>query len=249
MIQALDSQGLMVVPVRRTWDPEDLFGQMQADEYRVLEADREATWAKLWKDLYTEYDARHLEVELDRRRIVVSPEGRAFMDAWSADERRHTRGFVRLMELLVGADGQELCNSLDARAHDFGRIEDFLKDEFTALLMIAFDEMVTCHAYAQDRDFYRAAGGAPFTRWLSELMADEAAHCRNAVEVIRALHSDRIDEVQPILQNLLHGVGEASDYGGTFVFDHFGEHYSDEMLGSCEAALIRAISRPFARSH
>jgi hypothetical protein len=235
---------LAVTPVRRQWEPEDLFAGLVPGDSRFRQAERDATWAKLWKDLYTEYDARHLEQEICSRGLIVSPEGEAFMSAWSGDERRHTRGFVRIMELVVEAEGDDIWARLADRQHDFAKIDPFLADEFSVLVMIAFDEMVTCHAYAQDLGFYSGLGDSAFREWLRELMADEAAHCHNAVRVIRSLYGDRTEQVAPMLTGLVEGVEDPTGYCGTFVFDHFGEHYTPSMLKDCHDAVLKAIVRP-----
>ncbi len=70
------------------------------------------------------------------------------------------------------------------------------------MVMIAFDEMCTCHAYAADKNFYAGLGSNRFVRWLREVIADEAVHSMNAVNVIRARYSDRVREVGAILDGL-----------------------------------------------
>ncbi|WP_245309077.1 hypothetical protein [Bradyrhizobium retamae] len=67
------------------------------------------------------------------------------------------------------------------------------------MVMIAFDEMCTCHAYAADKDFYAGLGNDRFVRWLREVTVDEAVHSMNVVNVIRAQYSDRFREVGTIL--------------------------------------------------
>ncbi len=202
-----------------------------------------ARWDKLWPDLYTEYDARYLKQELVARNLIASDEAAAFFHAWAIDEERHTDGFIRIIELVANGSETDLRARLDARTHDFGPILEHLKDEFSLMVIIAFDEMCTCRAYAAEKPFYDALGNNTFHYWLREVIADEAVHSMNAVNVIRARYRDRIDQAATILDNLIR----ASDnlrYSGTFVLDYFGAVYSKELLANSRLATMRNIAKP-----
>lgn len=238
----------MIEIVRRHWEPENLFGAMRSERIPDRSALLETRRVKLWKDTFAEYDARHLDQEIRRRSVVQTEDGVAFLDAWAADERRHTRGFVRLLDLTAGVSPEESWAALGERKADFRDLDMWLRDEFTAVLVIAFDEIVTCHAYAADRRFYKDLGHEAYMNWFRWLIADEAAHYRNAVEVIRACHAQRIDEA-PLLLDQLTQVRRADDYQATFVLDHFGQDYSTEMLLRCKDLVLRALRRSASDSH
>ena len=227
--------------VRRDWDPEDLFAGVDSSNIPQSMKQIQARRSKLWKDLYTEYDARHLEEEIRYRGLLKTSEAEVFLSAWAADERRHTCGFVRIMELVADVKPTDLWKALEERKHDFSCIAPCLTDEFSILVTIAFDEMVTCHAYKGDRDFYATLGDTRFLIWLRQLMADEAIHCRNAINVIRNRHAGRRFEAEAILERLVRGVIGPSDYGGTFVLDYFGDHHTQALLDRCRASVLRAI--------
>ncbi|UPJ68363.1 hypothetical protein [Bradyrhizobium sp. 191] len=115
-----------------------------------------------------------------------------------------------------------------------------MKDEFSLIVMIAFDEMCTCRAYAADREFY-AGLGSSFLHCLREVVADEAVHSMNAVNVLRARYCERIPEIGEILDSLIRSVDDP-DYAGTFVLDYFGGNYTKQMFVNCRAAVLRNVS-------
>ncbi|WP_246738292.1 hypothetical protein [Bradyrhizobium sp. CCBAU 051011] len=234
----------MITPVRRNWNPKELFNALTPVMFTAEPSVLRARWRKLWPELYTEYDARHLKKELSVRNLIATEEAAAFFDAWATDEERHAEGFIQIMKLVADGSEEDLWERLDARSHNFSAINEYLKDEFSVMVMIAFDEMCTCHAYAADKGFYAGLGSDRFVRWLREVTADEAIHSMNAVNVIRARYSDRIGEVGTILDGLTSSVADESGYGGTFVLDYFGEKYTKEMLANCRAAILRNVAKP-----
>ncbi|MCP3476149.1 hypothetical protein NLM33_38665 [Bradyrhizobium sp. CCGUVB1N3] len=234
----------MITPVRRNWSPKVLFNALTPAMFTAEPSVVRARWDKLWPDLYTEYDARHLKKELSIRSLIVTDEAEAFFDAWAADEERHTDGFVQIIELVAGGSEENLRERLNDRSHNFSSISEYLKDEFSLMVMIAFDEMCTCHAYATEREFYVRLRNDRFLRWLREVIADEAVHSMNAVNVIRARYDDRIREVGPILDSLISGFANDPPYAGTFVLDYFGGSYTKELFAKCRATILRNIAKP-----
>ncbi|MFB9263041.1 hypothetical protein ACFFWD_07630 [Bradyrhizobium erythrophlei] len=234
----------MITPVRRSWSSKELFNTLTPVMFTAEPSVVRARWDKLWPELYTEYDARHLQKELSIRNSIATREAEAFFNAWAADEERHTDGFIRIMELVAGGSEKDLRERLDARSHDFSAINEYLEDEFSLIVMIAFDEMCTCRAYAKDKEFYAGLGSSRFVHWLREVIADEAVHSMNAVNVIRARYCDRIPGVGQILDSLISSIADDPDYAGTFVLDYFGGMYTKEMLTKCRATIVRNVAKP-----
>ncbi|WGR97815.1 MULTISPECIES: hypothetical protein [unclassified Bradyrhizobium] len=234
----------MITPVRRNWDAKGLFNSLTPAMFAAEPPVVRARWDKLWPDLYTEYDARYLQAELSNRHLIATSEAEAFLNAWTVDEERHTNGFIRIIELVAGGSERDLWERLDARPHDFSHITEFLKDEFALMVVIAFDEMCTCRAYAADKDFYAVFQNQSFVCWLRELIADEAVHSMNAVNVIRARYRGRVREAGAILDRLISGVVNDPTYRGTFLLDYFGRVYTKEMLARCRATILRNIAKP-----
>ncbi|WP_407185418.1 hypothetical protein [Bradyrhizobium centrosematis] len=233
----------MFTPVRRRWDARELFMGLTSAMFAASPSDVRARWTKLWPDLYTEDDARYLKQELETRNLIASNEAAAFFNAWAIDEERHTDGFIRVIELVAGGCEQALREQLESRSHDFGPVLEHLNDEFSLTVLIAFDEMCTCRAYAAEKPFYDNLGNSAFHHWLRELIADEAVHSMNAVNVIRVRYRDRIGQVGTILDNLI-SAADTLRYSGTFVLDYFGAVYSKELLADSRLATIRNISNP-----
>ncbi|MCK1636820.1 hypothetical protein IVA95_04260 [Bradyrhizobium sp. 157] len=176
----------MIPLIRRKSTPSELSSGLTPAMFAAEPSTLRAGWNKLWIDLYTEYDARHLEKELSIRNLIATEEGAAFFNAWAADGERHTNGFIQIMELVADGSQKDLWERLGGRLRYFSKVNDYLRDEFSPMVVIAFDEMCSCRAYAADKEFYGGLGDNRFHRWLGELIADEAAHSRNAVNIIRA---------------------------------------------------------------
>ncbi|WP_342724033.1 hypothetical protein AAFG07_33850 [Bradyrhizobium sp. B097] len=236
----------MITPVRRNWSPKRLLHALTPAMFTAEPSVVCARWDTLWPDLYTEYDARHLKQELSARNLIATDEAGAFFSAWAADEERHTDGFIRIIELVANGSEKALRERLDTRSHDFVPIGEHLKDEFSLMVMIAFDEMCTCRAYAAEKPFYDGLGNDTFHHWLREVIADEAVHSMNAVNVIRACYNDRIGEVGATLDNLISRVTDNLNYSGTFVLDYFGGAYTKEMFASSRLAIMRNVAKPIA---
>lgn len=221
----------MITPLRRNWSPKELFNALTPAMFSAEPSVVRARWNKLWPDLYTEYDARHLKAELSVRNLIASDEARAFFTVWAADEERHTDGFVRIIELVADGSERNLRERLEARPHDFGTINDLLTDEFT------------CHAYAAEKPFYSELRNDIFLHWLREVVADEAVHSMNAVNVIRARYRDRVGEIGAILNRIISHLDDLS-YAGTFLLDYFGAVYTMELLDKCRVAILRNVQKP-----
>ncbi|RXH38132.1 hypothetical protein XH99_01800 [Bradyrhizobium nanningense] len=184
-----------------------------------------------------------MKQELAVRNLIASDDAAAFFNAWAIDEERHTDGFIRILELVADGSEPDLRARLETRSHDFGPVFEHLKDEFSLMVMIAFDEMCTCRAYAAEKPFYDALGNNTFHHWLREVIADEAVHSMNAVNLIRARYHDRISQVGKIIDNLIRAATTLR-YSGTFVLDYFGEVYSKELLAESRLAVMRNIAKP-----
>ncbi|WP_234685033.1 hypothetical protein [Bradyrhizobium monzae] len=94
----------------------------------------------------------------------------------------------------------------------------------------------------QKRAFYDALGNNTFHHWLREVIADEAVHSMNAVNVISARYRDCIGQLGSIVDNLIRATNIRNS--GAFVLDYFGAAYSKELLADSRLATMRNIARP-----
>ena len=201
---------------------------------------------KLWKDLYTEYDARRLFAFVAEAPSSYSSAFWDFFNGWASDEVMHAAGFIEVLSRLFEEDRAALWAQLAARESSFERIEDLVRDEYSLLIILALDEILTVHAYAEDRAFYSAWGAPGAMRWLRRLMLDEARHFRGAVQLLTVEHRQRSyrDAEACIDQVLGLSVGP---YQGTFLMDYFGDEYTSELMENGRAALLRALERSSPR--
>lgn len=129
----------------------------------------------LWTNVVTEYDARFFHRFLNQTGIALTPEFRAFQDIWQRDEQNHTQGFARLFAAFYGVSIKEIFQELEARAAaaDFAPIAHLLRDEFTILAILAFDELNTTRIYLKDRDeVFRNFRDAELRQWMGNVVRD-----------------------------------------------------------------------------
>ncbi len=224
---------------RRSWDVCDFFSTARIERIN----DSNSVKNKLWKDLYTEYDARHLYRAIHNRCLIRTSEFKRYLKDWVNDEARHTEGFIFLMVSILGENKQNLEDKLEQRKHDFSQIDSILCNEFRLLTAIGFDELVTCRAYAEDRGFYHQFDVQELNGWLRHLIADEAVHFQNAVYILKRCHSHRLNEVKSVLDDLLgvRNIKSEYQYTGTFIMDYFGDEYTSELLEKCYNTFLRVV--------
>jgi hypothetical protein len=212
-----------------------LHGLAKAD---VLLTDEETVSRRefLWNAMLTEYDADNLSKYLTTKTITFSKEFLAFKGAWSHDEWNHYLGFRRIYSLLYDTPEDQIAKTLALDVGDFDPIADFLEDEFTTVLILAYDEIATFKSYVAEFPFYKSFGDARVFGWFKRVTNDELNHFRNCMNIIRRRHLGKIDEIPGTLKLFMAWDREKHPYGRTFVFDHYW--YSQSYLEHC-SELIR----------
>ena len=224
------------------WDPLALLAAVRRSDLKATDAYVEEQREDIWRDLYAEYDARLFLLQI--RRVVPQP-GANFarmIDLWWEDERRHAQGFARLHSILFGTQAIDLYDELSLRRADFARLDPLLVDEFSILVVLAFDELVTCSAYRRDMGFYRGLDVPALEDWIRNLIRDEARHYANAVKVLRHDYRARLAEAPPLIDRLVALDSEPAPYAATFILDHFDENYGPALLQKCAAELKRVLA-------
>lgn len=177
---------------------------------------------------YTEYDAENLCKYLDTLEMEFSPEFKVFEKVWRRDEWNHYVGFRYIYSIMFNQREEDVARLIEERPSNFSGINQFLNDEFSICLLIAFDEILTTKGYAGEKKLYHSLGHPAFARWFKYVTKDEAYHFTNAMEVIRLNHYNRIPEIPKMLDSFIEWDMQRNEYGSTFVLDH--DLYSPEFI-------------------
>jgi len=216
-------------PLLAQWDSDamldDILPRLPRDPCRDEPGNPHAAYKQETKENYeSEWDSRYFEAFL-RSRDDLSDDFLAFLDAWSVDEERHSRGFARIYAKVFDEDFEAIWSALPEReaASDFRPVAHVFADEFHILSVFAFDELCTTRAYCKERDAYFTGpdsfGGGLLKRWMSNVARDEAYHMANCLRLLRTHHAHRLREVPEVFEKLKALAHLDLPYGGTFVLD------------------------------
>jgi hypothetical protein len=203
------------------WSPEALFATAESDPRPrgLSHALREQLHGSLWHSLSSEYDARHLSAFLRAAGLRLSDAFWALEAAWAEDEQKHYRALRWLYSRVYSVDERELDAQLARRQPDFAALRPLLVDEFSLCVVLAFDELASSRSYARDRVRFRPLGPT-VVRLLGHAARDELWHCLNALDLLRALHAQRLSEVPALLSRVIaHDTSPQFRYGATFLLD------------------------------
>lgn len=182
-------------------------------------------------DMSSEYDSIHLSNHLKSRNTSFS---NGFMDlheAWLRDEQNHYVGLREIYHRLYDVPIEDIDRMIKTRIPNFEPIAHLIEDEFALLVAMAFDEITSARAYAYDRDTFESLGGAPFLQWVKFAGRDEGVHARNAMELLKHEHADRLEEVSEQVDKICnYELAGTVVYNGTFLFDHDTDDFSNDLL-------------------
>jgi len=196
----------------------------------------------LWHELYSEYDARLFSGYLHSSQVRLSTEFVAFEQLWLRDENSHCLGFKHLLAQLLDLTTAEIDDRLEHRSGDFSPLAHWLRDEFSACVLLAYDESVTAQAYRMDFPIYRSLGCGPLTQWIHRIVLDEVFHFSNITNIIKNIYSHRSAEIRHVLDELVQFDLDSSKYTGTFILDHTG--FSPILLSTARESVLRKCSFP-----
>ncbi|MGB0653013.1 MAG: hypothetical protein ACPGQL_07410 [Thermoplasmatota archaeon] len=226
MTSTLVSATAPLAPLVADWDSDalldDVLPRLPRDPERDVPGNAHHEYRQETIENYeSEYDSRFFEAYL-RSRDDLSHDFLAFLDAWSEDEVRHSRGFARIYAALFDKDFEALWSALPERAadSDFSGVDHLFEDEFHILVLFAFDELCTTRAYCQERDqYFEQYGGGLLWDWISNVARDEAYHMANCIRLLRRHHAHRLHEVPAVFEKLKALAHQDLPYMGTFVLD------------------------------
>lgn len=220
-----------------TWTPESLCALAASDPApaKVTHALRVQLHDTLWHSLSSEYDARHLSTFLRESALDLSGAFWSLESAWAEDEHRHYRALRWLYSHIYSVDESQLDAQLQQRQPNFDPLRPLLRDEFSLCVILAFDELASARSYARDRARFRPLGTAA-VRLFHWAARDEFLHCRNAVDLVRARHADRLADVPTVLaQAIAHDTSPQRRYDATFLLDQI----PDSEENSLDEAFLR----------
>lgn len=234
------------VKIKQTeWNPIDFldaldFSKLVLDD-EALEAERDL----FWRDLYAEYDARYLYQCFLNKNPVRDPLMSELIEKWWLDEKLHAQGFAHLYAKLYNESHMDIYDRLSLRSAqaNFDEIEDIVTDQFAFCLLLAFDEIATVYSYKADMPEYEAMGIPKLTRWLRNIIRDEANHFLNAISCAVHLFPERICESESIVSDIVRRDLSSQGYSATFVLDHFSGNYGEEMINKYGELVLRTISK------
>ncbi len=229
---------------RRTWSSHEVLHHNDFSRVQLSDLQREELKPAFWSFLCSEYDSVNLFTEIQKRKHQFSPDFLAFAQAWRTDEENHAAGFAAIYERFFDVPSEQIARDLPARPVDFERVEEFLADEFQLSLVLAYDEIVTTHAYHRDIPMYASFGPRAYVNWIRFVKRDEALHFNNLLRLIRRNHRHRLGEVRGVLERVL-AVDVHGDYGGTFVLDHGGPGFNlshDELSSICANTILKKLT-------
>ncbi len=179
----------------------------------------------LSRDVYSEGDSQPLFDYLLTREPEFTPSFLQMMGQWLTDELQHYEALRRVYRLLSGMSFAEMDQAFANRNHEIEPIQDLLKDEFTILVALLFDEMGSTVSYRRDLEEYYQHYSPEIRRIGKHLVMDEGIHFNNAVNLIQKNHAHRISEIPDLLQKISQLESQLNRYCKTFFLDHAQEQF------------------------
>jgi hypothetical protein len=179
----------------------------------------------LARDVYSEGDAQALYDYIWARKGEMSEAFLKMLNLWLADELKHYEALRRTYRCIAGVSYAEMDRCFEGRIHETQPIERVLRDEFTMLVTLMFDEMSSVYSYRHDLREYYAHFGSAVQRVGRYLVQDEGMHFRNAAQVLLQEHSHRLWEMEPLLQDIANLEKSLGKYYNTFFLDHAQEQF------------------------
>lgn len=209
--------------------------------------------ALLARDVYSEGDAQALYDYIWERKGEMSEAFLRMLNLWLADELKHYEALRRTYHCIAGVSYTEMDRCFEDRVHETQPIERVLKDEFTMLVTLMFDEMSSVYSYRHDLREYYAHFGTAVQRVGHYLVQDEGMHFRNAAQVLWQKHSHRLWEMEPLLQDIANLEKSLGKYYNTFFLDHAQERFRfpshfDQVIIQVILAQFGLGDRPSAKT-
>ncbi|OGH18365.1 MAG: hypothetical protein A3F31_00205 [Candidatus Levybacteria bacterium RIFCSPHIGHO2_12_FULL_38_12] len=221
---------------RNPWRAEDIL--RDPTNLKMPEGDPSKIRAILYHDMVSEYDARLFSAYVYSLNLPLSPEFRSVEEVWSRDEQNHFNGF-RIINQTVLRVTEEDITEVYARKSDFGLINHLLEDEFSILLVSAYDELCTVRGYSADIPIYDQFG-PQFGQFIRRVIGDEGWHYSKFLAMIKRYHSHRLGEAEDLIQRIRDS--EGIPYQNTFVMDHFEDVFTTDVFDKSAKILVAQLA-------
>jgi hypothetical protein len=232
MVLAYHQKNEIISPLKlqqSRWQLDDILPldyQLPSGIMENIEANIHANFLMLLsRDVYSEGDSQSLFDYLLSRQGEFTPDFWLMMEKWLADELQHYEALRRVYRLLAGVSFEAMDLAFAKRNHEIEPIRSLLKDEFTILVALLFDEMGSTISYRRDLWEYYQYYSHEIGRIGKYLVMDEGIHFNNAVNLIKKNHSDRIQEIPFLLDQISQLESTLRRYCKTFFLDHAQEQF------------------------
>ena len=215
--------------VQNSWNLGDVISVNHSIPIKFIEAagaDNTENFIRLLaRDVYSEADSQSLYDYLTRpdRQWGISTEVFAFLRMWLEDELKHYRAIQRVYRAVSGVSYEHIEQQEADRVHEVEPINFVLKDEFTFLVALAFDEFGSTLSYRRDLQEYYRHYGPEVASVCQHLVRDEGAHAQNAIQLLIERHGHRLGEVEETLSQIIELEASLGRYCKTFFLDHAQE--------------------------
>lgn len=179
----------------------------------------------LSRDVFSEGDAQVLYEHLMQRQNEFSEAFLTMLHHWLADELKHYEALRRTYHSISGVSFVEMNRLFENRIHEIKPIERVLEDEFTILVTMMFDEIGSVYSYRRDLREYYCHFGVEIQKIGHHLVKDEGLHFSQAAELLLTHHSDRLDQIKPLLQEISNLEDRLGNYYNSFFLDHAQEQF------------------------
>lgn len=222
-----------------------LLSQLTPQSIQLSDEKRTEYKSILWRSICSEYDSINFYNQLIKLDLNYSSPFVSFLDRWLKDESMHTAGFKKIFQVVYETDEDEMDYELAETKCDFSAISEFLNDELSICLLLAFDEIVTTHVYERSVPFYSSVEPCFIPKWIKKIKSDEAKHFIGITKVIKSSHQYTLNGAKKILDRIVAVDASLSSYTGTFVLDHSCPEFplsKEELVTMCANTVLKKIS-------
>lgn len=222
---------------KNPWRAEDIL--RDSSSLKMPEGDPDKIRAILYHDMVSEYDARLFSTYVYSLNLPLSPEFRSVEEVWRRDEENHFNGFRIVNQAVLGVTEEDM-KEVYARKANFDPISHLLEDEFSILLVSAYDELCTVRGYSADIPIYDQFG-PQFGQFIKGVIGDEGWHYSKFLAMIKRYHSHRVGEAEGLIRRIRDS--EGIPYQNTFVMDHVEDVFTTDVLDKSAKILTTHLTR------